>query len=898
MNRSLCLFAISTLLTAGAGTVLTDADWNTLDVPSRKDLRWQQLAPGDGGTSWYLRIHPADDQCMVQSCDMQASYITHDGSKSYASTNDPDWGFPRMHYISAVDFCIDHPDTGFAGCESNGIFKTSDRGRTWERVSTEQIENIFGGKFKKVPISALCVHPANPNEVWAGTGFPRRLEIRGKRRLPQGLIVTRDGGKNWEHLPDAFPKGEMALHILMFKELPGHIFVVTDGGIHLSTDDGRTFAPMMEGLPANMVFCDMDGMIDPASGQLTLVCAMESSYRKINGKYHSSGGVWKCEYPGGIWQEITGNLRFPTGLMADLPDFKSGLASSPYGLIAVKTAFENFMAQPANQQLYRQDVLDYRKDPAPFHRKWSKVRNSKEISKIADEVRRTAVDILPDFHTVRIDPRDPRTVYVSIFNTWVPYGVWKTTDGGKNWFCITRGAQAWKNPAWQQYVPKDSPLLNIKQAWTTRHPMNYGTPKLSFGYWDIRKFDLSRSNPELLYFHSHRVTYRSTDGGRTWQDASNAIIDPARERFRGLGNSNMCVFDLEINRKQPAKILFWMADCGLKISEDGGKTFLGLPHIMAGSNQWVLAAAFDPDDPERFYAVFNCRDWLVGGLRGQYFIESRDFGKSFVNMHVDADGTAKMPPVQKMFTTNIANLLVDPASPANNRRFLATHTEVERYGVFSVYLLAGSKPGVGIIESTDHGKTWHPCNTGLGSALNIVDLVPAPGSGFQKIYAASAVNPRSKFTGGLFVSTDRGKTWQPIPCPLSSVSQVVPVTDGRIFIAGGSRVSSGGVFVSSDGGKSWKKLLSAPQVSTLAVNPVNPDIIYCTVERNAALQIKSPGVWRSADGGKSWDRVNSGMAGSASGFTRLKWHPADPAVLFAGTYGCGYYQLTDPDIKQ
>lgn len=899
----------STLLLAAAfpvlaGSVLSDADWSRVEVSSRKDLRWEQLAPGDGGTSWYLRIHPADENCMVQSCDMAASYITHDGSKSYASTNDPDWGFPRMHYVSAVDFCIDHPDTGYAGCESNGIFKTVDRGKTWERVSTSQIEQIFGGKFPRVPISTLSVNPADPNDVWAGIGFPRRLEIRGKRRLPQGLIRSTDGGKNWEHLPDAFPKGEMALHILMFKELPGHIFVVTDGGIHFSTDNGKSFSSMMDGLPAGMVYGDMDGMIDPASGQLILVCAMESSYRKVNGKYQSSGGVWQCEYPGGKWQEITGNLRMPAKLMDSVPDFKSGLASSPYYLAADKSAFEEFMLVPENRKLYQNVVLDYHSDPAKFHRKWSAVRNSGKIGKIAGEIRRDAKDILPDFHTIRIDPRDPMTVYVSIFNTWVPYGVWKTTDGGKNWFCITRGAQAWKNPQWQSYVPKDAPLLNIKQAWTTRHPMNYGTPKLSFGYWDIRKFDLSRSNPDILYFHSHRVTYRSTDGGKTWTDASNMIVDAKQERFRGLGNSNMCVFDLEVNRQQPDKILFWMADCGLKISDDGGKTFLGLPNIMVGSNQWVLSAAFDPDDPERFYAVFNCRDWLVGGVKGQYFIESRNFGKDFVNIHVNADGSAKMPPLQPFLTTHVANLLVDPASPADNRRFLATHTEVERYGVFSSYLLAGSKPGVGIIESTDHGKTWHPVNTGLGTAVNIVDLVPAPGSGFQKIYAASATNPRSKGTGGLFVSDDRGKSWRQIPCPLKSVSQVVPLADGRIFIAGGSRctgkelVNHGGVYVSADDGKNWQKLLAAPLVSTLTVNPVNTGIIYCTVERGASLQIKSPGVWRSADGGKTWDRVNYGMAGSAASFTRLKWHPVKPQILFAGTYGCGYYVLTDPDVKQ
>ncbi|MBE6364918.1 MAG: hypothetical protein E7053_04095 [Lentisphaerae bacterium] len=902
MKKLLLALSAFVLSVSGGPAALTAVQWGTLDVQSRRDLVWQQMAPGDGGTSWYLRIHPADAMCMVQSCDMSASYITFDGSQSYQSTNDPDWGFPRMHYLSAVDFCETHPDTGFAGSESNGIFKTTDRGRSWQRVSTAQIERIFGGKFPRVPISALSVDPTDPNEVWAGIGFPRRLEIRGKRRLPQGLIVSRDGGKNWKHLPEAFPAGEMALRIVMLRQLPDHIFIVTDGGIHVSTDNGLTFAPMMSGLPENMTYCDLDAVFDEATGSVILTCVMESSYRQSGDRLVGLGGVWRCEYPEAQWQEITGNLRFPAELFRNIPDFQSGLASPPYGLIATKMAFERFMARPEIKAMYHSTVLDFHRDPAEFHRLWRSIRNSRQISELADMVQHKAGYILPDFHTVRVDPRDPQVIYVSIFNTWVPYGVWKSTDGGKTWFCITRGAQVWANDSWAAYRPSDGPALNIRQAWTTRHPMNYGTPKLTFGYWDVRKFDLSRSAPDILYFHTHRVTYRSTDGGRTWVDASNAIIDASQDRFRGLGNSNMCVFDLAVNSFDPQKILFWMADCGLKISDDGGKTLLGLPHIMAGSNQWVQAAAFDPDEPDRFYAVFNCRDWLIGGLRGQYFIESRDFGKTFLNIRVNPDGSAVMPPKVELFNTNISHLLVDPDSPRNNRRFLATHTQVERYAVASGSLLAGSQPGLGIIESTDHGRSWHACNNGLDGTHNIVDLVPVPGN-FNTIYAAAARHRLADKPGGLFVSENGGRSWRKIATPLDSVTQVVPLADGRIFVAGGLKEYSpvarnhGGVFVSADGGKTWKQLLAAPLVSVMAVNPDDPRIIYCAVERGSGEQILSYGLWRSADGGENWERINTGLAG-AYNFTMLKWHPADRSVIFCGTYGSGYYILRDPDVKK
>ena len=157
-SASMCIFPL-----LAADVSLTEADWSRLDIASDPAFVWEQKAPGDGGTSWYLRIHPGDSGCMVQSCDMSASYITHDASRSYRSINNPDWRFPRLHYISGADFCLKAPDVGYAGTESNGIFKTTDRGRSWQRISTTSIERIFDWKFARIPISTLSVDPLNPD---------------------------------------------------------------------------------------------------------------------------------------------------------------------------------------------------------------------------------------------------------------------------------------------------------------------------------------------------------------------------------------------------------------------------------------------------------------------------------------------------------------------------------------------------------------------------------------------------------------------------------------------------------------------------------------------------------------------------------------------------------------
>ncbi len=892
---------IAFLAAAGAetGVQLDNADWTKLKQPSDMRFQWTQVSPGDGGTCWYLRIHPADPDCVVQSCDMSSTYVTNDGSKTYTQANHPDWIFPRMHYVSAVDFCTDHPDIGYATCETNGMFKTFDRGRTWERVNTSSVEKIFDWKFKRVPFSALGVHPSDPDNVWAGIGFPRRLEFRGKRRLPQGLIHSADGGKTWQHLPDAFPKGEMALEIRIFKSFPGTVLVGTDGGVHISRDGGKSWQNLTRGLPGDAFLEGMDAVVDPKTGKITIAVAMKADYRTVDGKVVSSGGIWRCDDPGAPWKEITGNLRIPWELYQGLPDIRSGKTTSIEWMIGVNMLWNEFRKKPEIRELYQNVVLNYHKDPAPFHRLWDKERA--RTQKIADNGKlaaKTCPGVLPDFHTVRIDPRNTDVVYTSIFNIWPPYGVWKTVDGGRRWFCVTRGAQGWKNDAWSPYRPTNEPPLNIQQVWTAMHPMNYGTPQLTFGFWDVRKFDLAGSRPDTLYFHSHRVTYRSTDGGRSWFDISNEIVNPETRAFRGKGNSNMCVFGMAVHPENPRNALFWMADCGLKRSTDGGRTMAGIPDMMIGSNQFVMAAAFDPGDPNRFYTIFNCNDWLVGGLKGNYFLESRDFGNTISGMKANPDGTATMPPRQEAFTANTACLLVDPASPRDNRRFLVSHAALERCGITSGAVQWGkAPPEFPVLESRDHGKTWQGSSVGIPRGTDIVDLVPVPDD-FNTIYAAAAKHLASRVPGGLFVSRDAGRTWTKLDTPIDSVTQVVPLADGRIFIAGGLKAAGkklenrGGVFVLEKGAAEWKKLLGAPLVSTLAVHPADP-ILYCTVEPDRESLLLSPGVWRSEDGGKTWKRINNGIAGAFS-FTFLKWHPTEKNILWLGTYGSGYYFWKDP----
>lgn len=877
-----------------------DPEWASLRQDSLARPVWKQTAaPGDGGTSWYLRIHPSDDKILVQSCDMGGNYMTWDASRSYHSINHSDWTFPRISYISAADFCLAAPEVGYLGTESNGIFKTTDKGKTWTPVSTSAIEAEFKGRYPRVPISALAVNPENPDIVWAGIGYPRRYEYRGggKRRLPNGLIFSGDGGKTWTRRAGIFPKDEMALAILFFRGFPNTLIVGTDGGVYRSDDGGRTFRSISAGLPLPTYFGGFDGVVDPKNGDITVAAALEAEYHPgKDGTVTNTGGVWLYDGNTGKWREVTGNLRFPAKLIDSLTDWKSGMAPNPWWVAGKKIAWREFLKNPEAQRLYENELFDVSKGAGKFFELWDNARKEKFVNSWTRMAEKTCGTVLPDFHTVRIDPRNTDTMYVSIFQAQLPYGLWKTTDGGKQWTQTVRAAHGWAHPRWKDYVPRDEKLFNLTQSWTERQPMNMGTPKIPMGFWEIRRFDLSKSNPEVLYFHSHRITYRSDDGGKTWTDASNRILDAKNSRFTGLGNSNMCMYGLQFHPKSPERTILWMADCGIKVSRDGCRSICALPDTMIGSNQYVQAAAFDPDDPDRFYVAFHCVDWLVGGLKGKYFLETRDFGKSFAGLRNPPDGTIQLPPKQPLFQNNITRLLIDPASPKEARRMLAAQAVLDRHSLYSGASFPREGESLGVIESTDGGKTWHPSNNGLGENREVVDLVSP--DDLKTVYAAVARHPEISGTGGLYKSIDGGKNWTKLPAPLDSVTQVVPVGN-RLYISGGIRPSpdnlsnNGGIFVSDNGGKSWKKLLGAPLVNNLAVNPDRPDSIFCTVEDGKVGRlIPSCGIWHSPDGGKHWDRINNGLA-FPWGFICFAWHPTRKNELWLGTYGSGFYCLND-----
>jgi photosystem II stability/assembly factor-like uncharacterized protein len=183
--------------------------------------------------------------------------------------------------------------------------------------------------------------------------------------------------------------------------------------------------------------------------------------------------------------------------------------------------------------------------------------------------------------------------------------------------------------------------------------------------------------------------------------------------------------------------------------------------------------------------------------------------------------------------------------------------------------------GDGIYRSDDGGKNWS--NLGLKKSEHIGRVVIDPRD--SKVVYVAAEGPLWGPGGdrGLYKSADGGKTWKAV-LTISENTGVVdvaidPSNPDIVYAAAYQRrrhvftLIDGGpesaIYKSTDAGATWNKLKSGlPTVDMgrigLAVSPVDPSVVYATIESADG----KGGIFRSDDRGATWDRKNEFDAGA------------------------------------
>jgi len=245
-------------------------------------------------------------------------------------------------------------------------------------------------------------------------------------------------------------------------------------------------------------------------------------------------------------------------------------------------------------------------------------------------------------------------------------------------------------------------------------------------------------------------------------------------------------------------------------------------------------------------------------------------------------------------STSTGALAVAPSNP-----------DIVWIGTGESNIFRSSYAGVGVYKSTDNAKTWtHMGLTDTGTIGRIVVHPTTP----DVVYVASAGHEWTENeTRGVFKTTDGGRTWTKslTISRKTGVNDLAmdPSDPNTLYAAAWERqrrhwndprvepgFDEGGIFKTTDAGKTWTRLTNGLPPTTafgrtgLAVAPSNPKVVYAFVDnydidpkapaggrdpsgRTGQGVIKGNEVYRSDDKGATW-RLVSGQDDTQRTFMR------------------------------
>ena len=420
-------------------------------------------------------------------------------------------------------------------------------------------------------------------------------------------------------------------------------------------------------------------------------------------------------------------------------------------------------------------------------------------------------------HSIVFHPTKKNTLYATFTEQGARSGIWRSTDGGKNWTQLTNGlpeparfgrtslAISRSNPSVLFALASDeesgnSDLLlgvfrtgNGGDKWTdisTNHFKNEG--QISYGNTIV----IHPTDPDHVICGGVDL-HRTRNGGKTWQQITEWDLERTEPKYAHADHHALLM-----PRAVPGRV-YDCNDGGLDVSENGGRTWTNR------SNGLSVTMFYDMDVAQSSSLVFG------GGAQDNGTVVTTTGSSSSFFELLGGDG---------------GWIVFDPN---NAGRVYASYYNLHIFRF--------------------RGETWKNVSP------------PATAEERSSVWMAFiTLDPNDNtivFTGSSRVwrTINDGNNWTAVSPDLdgSSISaiEVAPADSKQIYVG----TENGGFFRSQDGGHSWSPNLSSSilpghTITRLETHPNDAQIVYATVANFGHSH-----VFRSVNGGSTWEDVDRGQ---------------------------------------
>jgi photosystem II stability/assembly factor-like uncharacterized protein len=278
-----------------------------VDTSLYQATTWRNVGPWRGGRSVAVAGIPSQPLTYFAGYTGGGLWRTDNAGNTWRNISD---GFFKVGSIGAIAVATsdnnviyvgtgEHAIRGQSSTYGDGVYKSTDQGRTWKNVGLGATRQI----------SAVRVHPQNPELVYVAAQGDR-----WKGTLDRGVYRSTDGGKTWalvlkgENLTSGpsdlsmDPTNPRILYAAFWDHQRQPWFVRSGGsgsGIWKSTDGGDTWTRLSGGLPRLM-------------GKIGVAVSPANPDRVFAIVEAENGGLFRSDDAGKTWRLLSGDRLIQT----------------------------------------------------------------------------------------------------------------------------------------------------------------------------------------------------------------------------------------------------------------------------------------------------------------------------------------------------------------------------------------------------------------------------------------------------------------------------------------------------------------------------------------------------------------------------------------------------------